>query len=95
MPRHLRMFSFCTTSFFFRAVFLRHEFFGLPLLILAILVFSFLLNGHNPQDVATSLGGVDLIGTWQRNLDAGTHFNYRRWQIGISDVESPGYLLGV
>ncbi len=74
--------------------FFRHDFFGLHLLVLAILVFRFLLDGHNPQDVATSLGGcVDLIGNMQRNLDAGMHFNYR--QIGVPEVESPGYLLGV
>ncbi len=71
----------------------RLDYFGHPLVVLG--VFRFLLDGHNPQDVATSLGGVDFIGTKQLDLDAGTHFNYRRWKIGIPNIESPGYFLGV
>ncbi len=34
---------------FFLELFSRHEFLGHPLLVLAILVFRFLLDGHNPQ----------------------------------------------
>jgi hypothetical protein len=55
-PCRLHSFLFCTTTFLHWFLVFRLDCFGLPL-DGALVVFKVLLDGHNPQDVATSLGG--------------------------------------
>ena len=89
-PCRLLPFLSCTTTFLFWFLVSRLDCFGLPL-VGALVVFTVLLDKHNPQDVTTSQGGVDLMSNMQLNLDAGTHFNYRRWKIGKPNVEGLGF----
>ena len=90
---YLHLFISCTTTFLCCFLLFRLDGFGLSL-GRAQVVFRVLLDGLNPQDVATSLGGVGLISNRQLNLDAGTHFNYWTWKIGEANVEGLDYFLG-
>ena len=81
-PRRLHGILFCTTTFLCWFLFFRLDGFGLPLGG-AHVVFRVLLEGHNPQDVATSLGGrVGLISNRQLILDAGRTSTTRRGRLG-------------
>jgi hypothetical protein len=83
------VYVFPPTATLFSVLFFRLDCFGLPLGVLV--VFRFLVDGHNPQDVATSFawGGLDRYqGTKLGCVDAGMHFKDRRWKSGITNIEA-------
>ena len=63
--------SFCSDTSFIFFVVTRLDLIGLP-----FAVFELLLDGYKPQNVATSLRGVDFGGSGQLNLGARKDLNH-------------------